>query len=65
MATRKLTKIAVDTLPIRDRVYIAYDNALSPPSARSRGFPWPTLVSKASTRIVTFFASFDEAYCRA
>ena len=28
MATRKLTKRAVDTLPIRDRVYIAYDNAL-------------------------------------
>jgi integrase len=28
VATRKLTKRAVDALPIRDRVYIAYDSAL-------------------------------------
>ena len=29
MATQKLTKRAIDALPVRDRVYIAYDNALS------------------------------------
>ena len=28
MATRKLTKKTIDALPIRDRVYIAYDNVL-------------------------------------
>ena len=28
MATRKLTKRTIDALPIRNRVYIAYDNVL-------------------------------------
>jgi hypothetical protein len=28
LATRKLTKKTIDALPIRDRVYIAYDNVL-------------------------------------
>lgn len=28
VATRKLTKRAIDALPTRDRVYIAYDNVL-------------------------------------
>ena len=28
MATRKLTKGTIDVLPIRDRVYIAYDSVL-------------------------------------
>jgi Arm DNA-binding domain len=28
VATRKLTKKTIDALPMRDRVYIAYDNVL-------------------------------------